>query len=103
MISDRLKAAIKEQDDQHEVQESSAQTPQEQQEEKVVTTDEELEAFYVVKSILRNTIPAERITYRDAQTYFAIFIDNNNRKTVCRFYLDSTTNKRLTFLDDGKK
>jgi hypothetical protein len=103
MISDRLKAAIKEQDEQHEAQASTVQASPEQQEEKVVTTDEELEAFYVVKSILRNTIPSERITYRDAQTYFAIFIDNNNRKTVCRFYLDSANNKRLTFLDENKK
>jgi hypothetical protein len=102
MISDRLKAAIKEQPDQQEIQENALQTPLEQ-EEKIVTTDEELEAFYVVKSILRNTISVERITYRDAQTYFAIFIDNNNRKTVCRLYLDSATNKRLTFLDDSKK
>ena len=70
---------------------------------KIVTTDEEMEAFYIIKSILRHTIPADRITYRDAQTYFAVFIDNNNRKTVCRLYLDSATNKRLTFLDENKK
>jgi hypothetical protein len=103
MISDRLKAAIKEQDDQHEAHENAVQTPPEQQEEKIVTTEEELQAFYIVKAILRNTIPADRITYRDSQTYFAIFIDNNNRKTVCRLYLDSQTNKRLTFLDENKK
>jgi hypothetical protein len=103
MISDRLKAAIKEQESQQETAESMAQIVPEQQEEKIVTTAEELEAFYVVKSILRNVISAERITYRDAQTYLAVFVDDNNRKTVCRFYFNSAANKRLTFLDENKK
>lgn len=69
----------------------------------IVTTQEELEVFYVVRSILRPHISSERITYRNAQRYFAVFIDDNNRKTVCRLYLDSPTNKRTTFLDDNKK
>jgi hypothetical protein len=68
-----------------------------------VTTQEEIEAFYVVRSILRSYISVERITYRDAQTYFAVFVDNNNRKPVCRLYLNSPTNKRLTFIDENKK
>ena len=70
---------------------------------KINTTEEELQAFYVVKAILRGSVPAERVTYRDAQTYFAIFIDNNNRKPVCRLYLDSENNKRITFVDEAKK
>jgi hypothetical protein len=104
MISDRFKAAIKEQDEQQETLASTVQTPPEDsREEKIETTEEELEAFYIVKSILRNTISANRITYRDAQTYFAVFIDGNKRKTVCRFYFDSPTNKRLAFIDENKK
>jgi hypothetical protein len=101
MISERLKAAIKEESTQ--VQPAATIQPQEEKGAKVITTEEELEAFYIVKSILRNIIPADRITYRDAQTYFAVFIDDKNRKTICRFYLDSQTNKRLTFLDENKK
>jgi hypothetical protein len=46
----------------------------------IVTTDEELEGFYIVKSLLRQNIDAKRITYRDAQSYFAILLDDNNRK-----------------------
>jgi hypothetical protein len=102
MISDRLKAAIKEDEVQEEKQELDV-NGDDKQEDKIVTTDEEMEAFYIVKSILRNTIHTERITYRDSQSYFAVFIDDNNRKTVCRLYLNSQTNKRLTFLDDNKK
>lgn len=70
---------------------------------KITTTEEELEGFYIIKSILRSTITSERITCRDAQTYFAILIDDNNRKTACRLYLNSATNKQLLIFDDSKK
>lgn len=102
LISGRLKAAIKNNEEKDKEIEESTAVPS-QSEKKIETTPEEMEAFYIIKSILRNTIPAERITYRDAQTYFSIFIDDNNRKLVCRLYLNSDTNKRITFVDDSKK
>ena len=106
-ISERLKAAIKENEGGNGKQaETVVVQPADVQgkdDTKIITTEEELEAFYIIKSILRESIPAERVTYRDAQTYFAVFIDNNNRKTVCRLYLNSPTRKRLTFLDENKK
>ena len=68
---------------------------------KVITTQEEIEAFFVVKSILRNTVRSQRITYRDAQTYFAVFMDDNNRRPVCRLYLNGK--KCLGLFDADKK
>jgi hypothetical protein len=62
-----------------------------------------MEAFFIIKSILRQHIPCSRITYRDAQSYFAIFIDDNNRKPVCRMYLNSATNKQIAFIGEDKK
>ena len=107
MISDRLKAAIKDNGSQVAEQPAAeAAAPIEEEEKpsvKIQTTEEELEAYFIVKAILRGTIAAERVTYRDAQTYFAVFIDDNNRKAVCRFYFNSETNKRITFLDDNNK
>lgn len=104
MISDRLKAVIKKEE--IEQKNDEAVTDEEasaKQSDGIVTTEEEMEAFYIVKAILRNTIPAERITYRDAKTYFSVLIDDNNRKPVCRLYLNSPTNKRITFIDENKK
>jgi hypothetical protein len=69
----------------------------------IVTTQEEIEAFYIARSILRQHISSERITYRDAKSYFSIFIDDNNRKVVCRLYLNSASNKRIAFFDENKK
>lgn len=102
-ISDRLKAAIKEEEKDQDPPETGDIFEEEKKENKVVTTDEEIESFFIVKSILRSAIAPERITYRDAQSYFAIFVDDNNRKPVCRLYLNSQTNKQLALLGDDKK
>ncbi|WP_299230267.1 type I restriction endonuclease [uncultured Bacteroides sp.] len=92
VISERLNVAIKSTE-----QTSTSETVEECNEivepvSKIITTEEELEAFYIIKSILRNTINSDRITYRDAQSYFAVFIDDNNRKPVCRLYFNKTSN-----------
>lgn len=40
--------------------------------------------------------------YRDAQTYFSILLDDNNRKPICRMYFNTTT-KYVATIDDNKK
>jgi len=69
---------------------------------KVVTTEEELEAFYIIKSLLRQHVDGKRVTYRDTQSYFTILLDDNNRKTICRLYLGGSRN-HLCVLDEAKK
>ena len=56
----------------------------------------------IVKTILRQKISATRVTYRDAQSYFAILLDDNNRKTICRLYLNGSK-KYFVTLDVLKK
>ncbi len=50
----------------------------------VVTTAEETEGFYAVRAILRSLVDPKRIVMRDAQSYCAILLDDNNRKPICR-------------------
>ena len=69
---------------------------------KVNTTAEELEGFLIVKTILGQNIPATRITYRDSQSYFAIFLDHTNRKVICRLYLNGGK-KFIGLFDENKK
>lgn len=59
-----------------------------EQKEGVVTTAEELEGYYLVKAILRDVVEPSRVAYRDAHSYFAILLDNNNRKPICRLYFN---------------
>ncbi len=69
---------------------------------KIETTDEEIEGFMIVKSILRQKTKADLIVYRDAQSYFAILLDDNNRKPICRLYLNGGKKYICTF-DENKK
>jgi len=68
---------------------------------KLVTTDEEIEASQIVKAILRETIPARRIAFRDTQSYFGVLLDDNNRKPLCRLHFNSA-NKYLELFHNGK-
>jgi hypothetical protein len=101
IISERLKTALK--TEIAETEEPEKTEDEKPRENGVTTTSEELEGYFIVKSILRSKINSNRITYRDAQTYFAIFIDDNNRKPVCRLYLNSPTNKQFCLFDENKK
>jgi predicted type IV restriction endonuclease len=101
-ISDRLKTALKTED-------SNAEIPVMQEEAKeseknaIVTTEEEREGYMIVKAILREVIDIKRIAYRDAQTYFTILFDDNNRKPIVRLYFNSPTNKYIVVFDSDKK
>ena len=69
---------------------------------KINTTTEELEGYYIVKSIVCEVIASERVTYRDSQSYFAIFADDNNRRPICRLHFNNTANKRIGFIDENR-
>lgn len=106
-LNDRLKSAIAKEDtaiseEDHSVApglllESTAK------EKEVETTEEELEGFYIVRSILRTKVEAQRITHRDALSYFAILLDDNNRRPICRLYLNGSKKYLATFGADKKE
>lgn len=102
-ISDRLKSALKTETVESDIEQSIEYADIELKDNKINTTEDEIEAYFIVKSILRTHVACNRITYRDAQTYFAIFVDDNNRKPVCRLYLNSQSNKQIAFIGEDKK
>ena len=104
LITERLKSALKKEndDDQKTTEEAAVLAAETADESKVDTTAEELEGFMIVKTILRQKISSKRIAFRDAQSYFAILLDDNNRKTICRLYLNGNK-KYFAFIDDQKK
>lgn len=101
LITERLKTALTKEDEKIKEQEA-IQNEQTNEESKIVTTEEELEGFMIVKTILRQKINSTRVTHRDAQSYFAILLDDNNRKTICRLYLNGSK-KYIATLDEQKK
>lgn len=111
IISERLKSAFK---TETEIEQNEEKTPIQSQpiiendtktidENKIVTTEEEIESYLIVKSILRPYIDISRVVYRDAQTYFAILLDDNNRKPICRMYFNAISKKYIATFDENKK
>ncbi len=66
----------------------------------IVTTPEELEGFYLVKSILREVIDTSRLYYKDTKSYFGINLDDKVTRTICR--LRFTNNKKVIGVLDGE-
>lgn len=97
IISDRLNTAIKNSEQTSDSPQTIDNTSIENTEEKlpdgvvymdkesgVVTTQEELDAYNIVRSILRKSVDVERITYKDYKSYFVVNIDNSQWYWICR-------------------
>jgi predicted type IV restriction endonuclease len=81
---------------------SVAELPTVETGKEIVTTAEELEGFYIVKSILRSKVESNRITHRDTLSYFNVILDDNIRRTICRLYFNNSK-KQLGYFDESKK
>lgn len=86
-VNNRLKQAITPDVPIVEAEQEQNEQP-EIKENKVITTEEELQGYYIVKAIVAGKVDLSRIVYRDAQSYFAILFDDNNRKPVCRLHFN---------------
>jgi predicted type IV restriction endonuclease len=67
----------------------------------VHTTDDELEAYRIVRAIVCSEVSANRVTGRDSKTYFAVILDNNNRKPIARLWFNRK-HKYLGVLSNDK-
>lgn len=77
----------------------SEATPAEPQ---VVTSSEELEGFHIVRAIVRSLVSTKRVVMRDAQSYCAILLDDNNRKPICRLRFNNREKLRLGLFNEKK-
>ena len=100
-IQDKLGVAFRSQTPSTEPP-ASASVELEGQESETETTEEELQAFYIVRAIAARIIDIARVTIRDSKTYCSIFIDDNNRKPVCRFYFNGKSVKYFGTFDSQK-
>lgn len=110
IISDRLNVAMKnENKDEKQMPqevENENQQPNEMNEEKlldgvvfqdrekgIVTTQEEIDAYNIVRSILRQYVDVSRIQYNDYKTYFSVNIDGSTWWWICRIYIGKRSKK----------
>lgn len=99
-VSDRLKSALAQE------QESVQTEPAEEasvlaEPDGPETTDEEMQAFYIVRAILAQSIEPERVVMRDQKSYCSVLLDDSNRKPVCRLWFN-TAQKYVGIFDVEK-
>jgi predicted type IV restriction endonuclease len=78
-----------------------------------VITAEEIEGFHIIRAILRSVhiirailrsvVNSRRIFMRDAQSYCAILLDDNNRKPICRLRFNNAEKLSLGLFNDKKE
>lgn len=64
-------------------------------EEATITTEDEIAGFNIVRAIAAKLVDPKRIVMRDAKSYCAVLLDDNNRKTICRLHFNSPTARYL--------
>ena len=100
LMNERIKAAL-EQESKTAQSAEKAPEPPEEQPPKISTSIEEMEGFFIIRSILRETIAPAHLTYKDTESYFGVLLDNNTRKWVCRLELGGV--KKYASLPDENK
>lgn len=107
LISNRLKSALNTEESSQKgnniISANDSEISSEEKENNIVTTQEELDGFMIVKALVRKTVDISRVVYRDAQTYFAILLDDNNRKPICRLYFNGKSKKYISTFDNERK
>lgn len=101
MINQRLKVAMSPEVAPATINETKAE--KQTAEVSVVTSPEELEAFYAVRAMLRDVVPSKRVVMRDAQSYCAVLLDDNNRKPICRLRFNNLSKLKVGVFNDKKE
>ncbi len=102
IISDRLKSALVKETEKDSEQVKLDIEQSKEEDNKVDTTDEEMEGFFIVKSILRAKFDSKRIFFRDFQNFFSVLLDDTIRQTVCKLYFNKDK-KYIGVFDENKK
>jgi len=66
----------------------------------IVTTPEELEGYYIIKSIAAEVTDSERITIRDRKSYCNVLLDDHQFYTIVRFHFNNQDNLKIELFDN---
>jgi hypothetical protein len=66
------------------------------------TTLEEIEGYQIVRAIVCSEVKPVRVAQRDAKSYFAVLLDDNNRKPIARLHFNRTQ-KYIGIFNDSKE
>ena len=103
-ISDTLKNAMRGSSEADKVNEESSQEIDGEggdETNESQTTMEEFEAYAIVKSVLRDIVDVDRLTYQHTRNYMVVLFDDNRNKRICRFWF-GRGQKYITTPDENK-
>ncbi|WP_372698580.1 type I restriction enzyme HsdR N-terminal domain-containing protein [Arthrobacter sp. JSM 101049] len=107
-VNDRLKAALRDTSGPASSEEEMAASVNSAEvveadlaDDGVETTFEELEGFQIVRAIVCSHVKPHRVVYRDAKSYCAVLLDDNNRRPIARLHFNRSQ-KYLGVFDDDK-
>jgi hypothetical protein len=89
-VNERLKSALTATNPSEDESEEGG-TPTEA----TITTQEEADGFNIIRAIASRVVDPKRLVMRDAKSYCAVLLDDNNRKTVARLHFNSPTSRYL--------
>jgi hypothetical protein len=89
LVNDRLSSAL----NASTIPDQAPSAPEAEDEAEIITTAEEISGFHIVQAIAAKHVHPKRIIMRDAKSYCAILLDDNNRKSVARLHFNGITTK----------
>lgn len=98
-MNEKIKSALNAQEETAETEEIEEDIKPKRN---IVTTQDELEAYFIVKNILKDIVDIDDITFKDNESYMAILYKNKTTKWICRLYFNTST-KYITIPDADKK
>lgn len=103
-INERLQSALNNQQD--EVESAPpvevSQQVEEIDDDGIETTPEEIEAYRIIQAIAAELVDPERIVLRDAKSYCAILLDDNNRRPISRLFFGKNRMSLEIFSPDNR-
>jgi hypothetical protein len=89
ILRDRMRTRLSPVLEDHEpVDEGEALNEYDARKDEIETTQEEIEGFLMIKAMLRGEVEVGRIAMRDAKSYCAVLLDDNNRKPLARLHFN---------------
>lgn len=101
MMNDKIKSALNT-EEKEDPEKTNDEEPVQESSSRIVTTQDELEAYFIIKNILKEIVPPDDIFHKDTESYFGILYKNNVRKWICRVIL-THGQKVLIIPDENKK
>ncbi len=100
-VSQRLQMALERSREENAEETKAAEEAVVIDEKSVETTEMEMEGYHIVRAIVAEVVPLDRVFIRDTMSYCGVLLDDNNRKPICRLHFNGKKLALSTF-DDKK-